>query len=68
VILDIPGNSNNSLPQSNPREWTFRDILQMPKQQQEEWKKACLKELKALQERQVFELTELPPDCKAIKN
>jgi hypothetical protein len=58
---------DDSLPQST-REWTFRDILRMPKQQQVEWKKACLEELEALRKRQVFELTQLPPGRKAIKN
>jgi hypothetical protein len=53
---------------SSPREWTFRDILQMPKGLQQEWKKACHEELEALRRRQVFELTELPPGHKAIKN
>jgi len=52
----------------SPREWTFRDILRMPNKLQEEWKKACLEELESLRKRQVFELTELPHGCKAIKN
>jgi len=33
---------------SSSREWTFRDILRMPNKLQEEWKKACLKELESL--------------------
>ena len=53
---------------SSPREWTFCDILHMPNKLQEEWKKACLKELESLRKRQVFELTELPHGRKAIKN
>jgi hypothetical protein len=40
----------------------------MPKQQQVEWKKACYKELESLRQRHVFELTELPPGHKVIKN
>jgi hypothetical protein len=40
----------------------------MPEQQQVEWKKACYEELESLQQRHVFELTELPLGCKAIKN
>jgi hypothetical protein len=60
---------DGSLPNtSSPREWTFRDILRMPKQQQVEWKKACYEELESLRQRHVFELTELPPGRKAIKN
>ena len=58
-----------SLPNTlTPRKWTFRDILRMPKQQQLEWKKACFEELESLRKRQVFELTELPPGHKLIKN
>ena len=60
---------DGSLPNtSSPREWTFRDILRMPKELQKEWKKACYEELESLRQRQVFELTELPPGRKAIKN
>jgi hypothetical protein len=40
----------------------------MPKELQKEWKKACYEELESLRQRQVFELTELPPGRKAIKN
>ena len=40
---------DKSLPNSStPREWTFQDILCMPKMQQEEWKKACYEELESL--------------------
>ena len=40
---------DKSLPNSSTlREWTFRDILHMPKVQQEEWKKACYEELESL--------------------
>jgi len=53
---------------SSPREWTFRDILRMPQELREEWKKACYEELESLRKRQVFELTELPPGRKTIKN
>jgi transposase InsO family protein len=60
---------DGSLPNtSSPREWTFRDILRMPKELQKEWKKACYEELESLRQRHVFELTELPPGRKAIKN
>ena len=31
-------------------EWTYRDILKMPLEQQKEWKTACLEELEALRQ------------------
>lgn len=45
---------------STVREWQFRDILQLPKAQKEEWKAACHEELESLHECGVFELTDLP--------
>ena len=60
---------HNLLPDtSNVREWTFRDILRMPTAQQKEWKDACREELEALRKRNVFEMVNLPPGRKAIKN
>jgi len=52
----------------SPREWTFQDILHMPSELQKEWKKACHEKLESLCKWHVFELTELPHGCKAIKN
>src|ERR1700733_14823667 len=46
----------------------FRDILRLPKQQQQEWKSACRDELEALNDRQVYEIVDLPPGRKTIKN
>jgi hypothetical protein len=43
VPLDSP-----PLPTSNIREWSFMDIMCMPKAQQEEWKTACREELESL--------------------
>ncbi|KIY53477.1 hypothetical protein FISHEDRAFT_29886, partial [Fistulina hepatica ATCC 64428] len=43
----VPPDENLPSP-SNIREWTFHDIMCFPKQQQEEWKTACRKELEAL--------------------
>jgi len=37
-------------------------------QQQLQWRAACQEELEALQKRQVYELVDLPPNCKAIGN
>jgi len=60
---------NSSLPsKSNPREWTFRDIMRLPIADQKEWKTACQEELDSLRKRKVYELVELPPNRKAIKN
>ena len=60
---------DKSLPAtSRVREWHFRDILQLPKAQKEEWKAACHKELESLRERCVFELTDLPKGRKVVKN
>ena len=60
---------HNELPNtSDIRKWTFRDILRMPTAQQKEWKHACREELESLQKRKVYELCELPPGRKAIKN
>jgi hypothetical protein len=50
------------------REWQYQDILQLPKAQKEEWKKACHEELESLRERRVFELTDLPKGRKVVKN
>jgi hypothetical protein len=53
---------------SNIREWTFRDILRMPKELQEEWKQACCEELASLCKCKVFELVDPPKGRKVIKN
>jgi len=52
---------------SNIRDWTLRDILHLPAQQKE-WKTACREELDSLHKHKVFELCELPPGRKAVKN
>jgi len=46
----------------------YKDIARLPSQLREQWKKACQKELEALHKRKVFELANLPPGHKAIKN
>jgi hypothetical protein len=63
VPLDSP-----PLPNSNIQEWFFRDIMCMPKVQQEEWKTACCEELKSLHRQNVFELVNLLKGRKIIKN
>lgn len=54
--------------ESNPREWTYRDILRLPKKQQKEWRKAALEELEALKKRKVYDLVDRPKGRKVIKN
>ena len=53
---------------SNIREWTFKDILKMPSEKQEEWHKACCEELDSLHKHKVYELVDPPKDRKVIKN
>lgn len=56
------------VPKSNPREWTYRDILRLPKAEQHDWKLAALEELEALKKRKVFELVPRPKGRRVIKN
>jgi len=53
---------------TDPKTWVFRDIARLPKLEQGDWQKACLQELEALKERQVFELVQRPKGRKVIKN
>jgi len=46
----------------------YKDIAKLPSQLREQWKKACQEELEALHKHKVFELADLPPSRKAIKN
>ena len=61
---------DKSLPPATARvhEWQYQDILQLPKAQKEEWKKACHEELESLRERRIFELTDLLKGRKVVKN
>ena len=52
---------------ANVREWSFRDIIKMPKATQQEWKQACCKELDSLCRHKIFELVNPPKGCKIIK-
>ena len=45
---------------SSPKEWTYRDLLKLPKERLDEWKAACERELDALNRRHVFNLVECP--------
>src|SRR5216684_7596473 len=57
-----------TLDTANVREWTFRDIIKMPKDAQKEWKQVCCEELDSLHRRKVFELVDPPKGRKVIKN
>jgi len=46
----------------------YKDIARLPVQQQLQWRAACREELEALQKRQVYELVDLPLNCKVIRN
>ena len=53
---------------TNIREWTYKDILRMPTDDQEEWKHACHEELESLCRWCVYELVDPPKGRKVIKN
>ena len=55
-------------PKSDPREWTYRDLLKLPVSEQKEWRNAALEQLEALQRRKVFELVDRPKGRRIIQN
>jgi hypothetical protein len=63
VLYDLESPST-----SNIREWTYKDILKMPADTQEEWKLACCEELESLCRRKVYELVNPPKGRRVIKN
>ena len=42
------------------KEWTYRDIWSLPKEDQEEWRQACKQELEELHKRDVYDMVEHP--------
>jgi Reverse transcriptase (RNA-dependent DNA polymerase) len=64
----VPLHEENTSSPTSVREWSFHDILKLPKKEQEEWKNACRDKLKALKRQEVFKITDLPKSCKIIKN
>ena len=52
----------------NYHEWSYRDLLQLPKSEQMQWFQACKTELDMLKQHKVFEVTDRPTNCKVIKN
>ena len=66
----IPPDDNDNVllgPAKNVREWSFRDVQRLPAAEQSEWHQACLDELEALRQRQVYELVDRPKDKNVIK-
>ena len=47
-------------------EWQYKDLMCLPQAARKEWKAAMQEELEALWKHEVFELTDLPKDCKTI--
>jgi len=52
----------------NVRDWTTKDIGKLSAEDQWAWRKAQFEELEALKKSNVYELADLPPGHKAIKN
>jgi len=59
---------NKAVPLAADQLVFYKDIARLPSQLREQWKKACQEELEALYKHKVFELADLPPGHKAIKN
>ena len=59
---------NKAVPLAADQPVFYKDIARLPSQLREQWKKACQEELEALCKHKVFELADLPPGHKAIKN
>ena len=47
---------------------TYREIAKLPADLREQWRLACQEELEALHKHKVYELADLPPGHKAVKN
>jgi len=68
-LLSKAISAHDSLPDpANIQDWTAKDLDRLPADQQKEWRQAQLEELEALNKQKVYELTDLPPGRKAIKN
>ena len=63
----VPLHNLGSPDTSNICKWTFRDILKMPSDKQEEWRKACCEELDSLHNHKVYELVDPLKGQKVIK-
>jgi hypothetical protein len=68
-LLSKAISAHDSLPDpSDVQDWTSKDLDCLPADQQKEWRQAQFEELEALNKQKVYELTDLPPGHKAIKN
>jgi len=52
----------------NIRDWSYRDILHLPKEGQLKWRHACNDEIEAIKRRGVYEEVNLPIGHKALEN
>jgi hypothetical protein len=68
LLLKAISYEDSLLNSENVREWTSRDLKQLPPDEQQKWHKAQEEELEALKKRKVYELCDLPPGRKAVKN
>ena len=59
---------NKAIPLAKDQPVTYRDIARLPPALKKQWKVACQEELEALRKRKVYELADLPPGRKAVKN
>jgi Reverse transcriptase (RNA-dependent DNA polymerase) len=53
---------------SKVREWSYKDLLRLPKSQQKEWMGACYQELDSLCKHDVYDLVIPPPERRIICN
>ena len=63
----VPHVDLEPLDTSNIREWTYKDIIRMPRVQQKEWKAVCHEELESLRRCDVYELVDPPKGSKITK-
>jgi len=47
---------------------TFKDVAKLPADSKKRWLESCLKELKSLKDRDVYEIVDLSKGRKAVKN
>jgi len=47
---------------------TFKDVAKLPADSKKRWLESCLKELKSLKDRDVYEIVDLSKRRKAVKN
>jgi len=52
----------------NIRNWSYRDILRLPKEEQLKWRHTCNDEIEAIKRRGIYEEVDLPIGHKALEN